>query len=91
MSIVKIPIASFHKIKEAIQYNSSTSISFARNQSKEILKILHKGNTIEIEELDITLNNIEEYKAWKKDKEYLNLFNTDILLSEIKEESEKHN
>lgn len=74
----------FDKIEMAIDYNQSTSIGWAKRQLKLVLNAFLENKTVVIEDLNIRLTKIEEYKVWKKNRDKLNLFNSEELINEIK-------
>lgn len=74
----------FIKIEEAVSNNNSTSIAYAKRQLKLVLNSLMEGKSIFIEDLNIQFNTIGEYKKWKKDRDKLNTFNSELLIKEIK-------
>jgi len=72
------------EIEQAIGYNSASTERFAKRKIIELLKTLINGDSIVIEDIGVELKTIEEYKSWKRDREYLNTYNTDQLIAEIK-------
>jgi len=74
----------FNQIEEAIDYNQSSSMGWAKRQLKLILNAFLNGKIVIIEDIGIELKTLEEYKEWKNDREKLNIFNSELLINEIK-------
>ncbi len=81
---MKINLQHIEEIEQAIGYNSASTEGFAKRKIIELLKTLINGDSIVIEDIGVELKTIEEYKSWKRDREYLNTYNTDQLIAEIK-------
>ena len=71
------------EVEDAISYNSSSTFSHAESMIMDLLKILIEGGIVTIEDDNVELWSIEDYKNWKKDKEYLSFLNTDTLVRRI--------
>lgn len=85
---MKISINYIEEIEQAIGYNSASTESYAKKKITELLKSLLKGDSIIIKDIGVELKNVDEYKFWKRDREYLNTYNTDHLIAEIKKKNE---
>ena len=73
----------FKLIEDALDYNNSSSVGWAKKQIKLVLNAFLEGKSVVILDLDITLKTITEYKNWIKDTEKLNYFNSELLVKEI--------
>ena len=85
---MKINIKYIEEIEQAIGYNSASTESYAKRKITELLNSLLKGNSIIIEDIGVELKTVEDYKIWKQDRKYLNTYNTDNLIAEIKMKNE---
>ncbi|MEP7198156.1 MAG: hypothetical protein ABI851_16680 [Saprospiraceae bacterium] len=74
----------FDEIERAVDDNCASSMGFARSRLKNILNAFLENKIVVIEDLNISFSSIEEYKNWKSNREKLNIFNSDILINEIK-------
>lgn len=74
----------FDKIEIAIDYNHASSFGWAKRQIKLVLNAFLEGKNLVIEDLNLRLTSIEEYKEWKKERDKLNIFNSEELIKEIK-------
>lgn len=86
---MRINLKYIEDIEGAIGYNSASTEAYAKRKIIELIKTLLNGDSIVIEDIGVELKTIEEYKLWKRDREYLNTYNTDNLIEEIKESWEK--
>ncbi len=73
----------FKLIEDALDYNSSSTEGWAKRQLKLVLNAFLEGKSVVILDLGIKLKTIAEYKEWKKDREKLNYFNSELLIKEI--------
>jgi len=74
----------FERIEMAIDNNNASSIGWAKRQLKLVLNSFLEGKTVIIEDLNLRLPSIEVYKEWKKERDKLNIFNSEELIKEIK-------
>lgn len=74
----------FADIEGAMAYNSSSTDGYAKKKLKLVLNALIKGKSIFIEDISLEIKSIEEYKIWKKDRDLLNVYNSENLIEEIK-------
>ena len=84
MTRMKINLKYIEEIEGAIGYNSASTEGYAKRKIIELLDVLLKGDSIIIEDIGVELKTVEEYKFWKRDRKYLNTYNTDNLIAEIK-------
>ena len=84
---MKINIKHIEEIEQVIGYNSASTDGYAKRKITELLKTLLNGDSILIEDIGVELKTVEEYKSWKRNREYLNTYNTDHLIAEIKKEN----
>ena len=73
----------FMDIEEAVLHNSASTDGYARRQLKHVLNAFLENKTVIIKDIDVELHSIEEYKEWKKDRDLLNRYNSEILIKEI--------
>ena len=81
---MKINLSYIENIEEAIGYNSASTEGYAKRKIIELLKTLLDGDSIIIEDIGVELKTIEDYKLWKENRIYLNTYNTDHLIAEIR-------
>ena len=73
----------FKLIEDALDYNNSSSVGWAKKQLKLVLNAFLEGKSVVILDLGIKLKSISEYNEWKKDRNKLNIFNSESLIKEI--------
>ncbi len=73
----------FSQIEDAIGQNTASSVGWAKRQLKVVLNVFLENKSLVIEDINIRLTNIEEYKKWKKERDKLNHFNSEELIKEI--------
>ena len=74
----------FTDIEGAMAYNSSSTGAYAKKKLKLVLNALIKGKSIFIEDISLEIKSLKEYKVWKKDRDLLNVYNSENLIKEIK-------
>jgi len=80
----------FKLIEDALDINNSSSVGWSKRQLKFVLNAFLEGRTLFILDLNVRLKTISEYKEWKKDREKLNRFNSDLLIKEIEQSNSRN-
>lgn len=73
----------FKLIEDAIGQNNSSSIGWFKRKLKLVLNAFLEGKTVIIEDLGIKLSTLSKCKEWKKERDKLNMFNSELLIKEI--------
>ena len=81
---MKISSEYIKDIEGAITYNSASTDGYARARIIDMVKAILSGETLTIENENIELKTIGDYKNWIKNNEILNLYNTEELIKELK-------
>ena len=84
---MKITAAFIKDIEGAITYNSASTDGYARARIIDMINAILSGETLIIENENLELKTIEDYKIWVNKNEILNQYNTNELIKEWKNSS----
>ena len=74
-------------IEGAITYNSASTDGYARARILDMIKAILSGETLTVENGNLSLTTIDDFKTWIRSNEILNYYNVDELLKELKRSS----